>query len=77
MGWRGRHGQSSATASPSRFARATSGYAQTLEYWVAHDGASPFTWDDDVVPYRYRPTRMVGYAADRAASLAARGITPS
>jgi general stress protein 26 len=42
---------------------------ETLDHWTAHYGDSPLSWGDDVRMYRYRPTWMVGYAADRGALL--------
>lgn len=44
-------------------------WAETLEHWESHYGSSPLTWSDDVRMYRYRPSWMVGYAADRQALL--------
>jgi general stress protein 26 len=49
-------------------------WAQTLDHWTAHYGQSPLAWGDDVRLYRLRPHWMVGYAFDRAALLAKRGI---
>jgi general stress protein 26 len=49
-------------------------WAETLEHWTAHYGESPLGWGDDVRLYRFRPQWMVGYAFDRAALLAKRGI---
>ena len=46
----------------------------TLEHWTSHYGSSPLEWGDDIALYRYRPTWMVGYAADRAGLLADRGV---
>ncbi len=43
---------------------------ETLGHWTAYYGSSPLTWADEVRLYRYRPTWMVGYAADRDALLA-------
>ncbi len=42
---------------------------ETLDHWTADYGSSPLSWGDDVRMYRYRPTWMVGYAADRVALL--------
>lgn len=50
-------------------------WAGTVEHWTAHYGSSPLEWGDDVAVYRYRPHWMVGYAADRAGLLTARGVT--
>ena len=49
-------------------------WAGTLDHWTAHYGESPLGWGDDVRLYRFRPQWMVGYAFDRAALLAKRGI---
>lgn len=52
-------------------------WAPTLEHWTAHYGSSPLEWGDGpdgIAMYRYRASWMVGYAADRSALLAARGI---
>jgi general stress protein 26 len=49
-------------------------WAQTLDHWTTHYGESPFGWGDDVRLYRFRPQWMVGYAFDRAALLARRGV---
>jgi general stress protein 26 len=43
---------------------------ETLGHWTAHYGSSPLSWADEVRLYRYHPTWMVGYAADREALLA-------
>ena len=42
----------------------------TLAHWTAHYGSSPLEWGDDIAMYRYHPTWMVGYAADRGRLLA-------
>lgn len=47
-----------------------SDWAETLGHWESHYGSSPLAWSDDVRMYRYRPSWMVGYAADRQALLA-------
>jgi len=49
-------------------------WAETLDHWTAHYGGSPLDWGDDIRLYRFRPHWMVGYAFDRAALLAKRGI---
>ena len=49
-------------------------WAETLDHWTAHYGESPLGWGDDVRLYRFRPQWMVGYAFDRAALLAERGL---
>ena len=49
-------------------------WAATLEHWTAHYGGSPLEWGDDIRLYRFRPQWMVGYAFDRVALLAQRGI---
>ena len=48
---------------------------ETHGHWRAHYGSSPLEWGDEVRLYRYRPSWMVGYAADPEALLARRGIT--
>jgi general stress protein 26 len=48
-------------------------WAETLRHWTEHYGSSPLSWGE-VAMYRFRPHWMVGYAADRAALLAARGL---
>lgn len=45
-----------------------------LDHWTRHYGSSPLSWGDQIVLYRYTPTWMVGYAADREELLAARGL---
>jgi general stress protein 26 len=50
-------------------------WAETLQHWTGHYGGSPLTWGPDIRLYRYQPHWMVGYAANRAALLAARGVT--
>jgi general stress protein 26 len=49
-------------------------WAETMDHWTAHYGESPLGWGDDVRLYRFRPQWMVGYAFDRAALLAKRGV---
>jgi len=49
--------------------------AETLAHWTGHYGSSPLGWGPDVRLYRYLPTWMVGYAADRVGLLARRGVT--
>jgi general stress protein 26 len=49
-------------------------WAETLDHWTAHYGESPLGWGDDVRLYRFRPQWMVGYAFDRTALLAKRGL---
>jgi hypothetical protein len=49
-------------------------WAPTLEHWTRHYGSSPLDWGEDIALYRYHPTWMVGYAADRSALLAGRGV---
>jgi len=49
-------------------------WTDTLEHWTAHYGESPLRWGDDIRLYRFRPRWMVGYAFDRAALLAKRGV---
>jgi general stress protein 26 len=46
---------------------------ETLQHWVDHYGSSPLSWGD-VRMYRLRSSWMVGYAFDRAALLAERGL---
>ncbi|MGN6303099.1 MAG: pyridoxamine 5'-phosphate oxidase family protein [Angustibacter sp.] len=48
-------------------------WTPTIAHWTAHYGSSPLEWGDDIAMYRYHPTWMVGYAADRARLLAERG----
>ncbi|HYO39474.1 MAG TPA: pyridoxamine 5'-phosphate oxidase family protein [Nocardioidaceae bacterium] len=43
---------------------------ETVAHWTRHYGRSPLELGPDVRLYRYRPTWMVGYAADREALLA-------
>lgn len=43
---------------------------ETLAHWTRHYGGSPLDWGPDIRLYRYRPTWMVGYAADRDELLA-------
>lgn len=45
-------------------------WEETLAHWTRHYGASTLEWGPDVRLYRYRPTWMVGYAADRDRLLA-------
>ncbi len=52
-------------------------YDETLEHWTRHYGGSPLTWGPDIRVYRYLPTWMVGYAFQREALLARRGLDPS
>lgn len=47
--------------------------AETFAHWTAHYGSSPLEWGD-VTMYRLRPHFVVGYAADRAGLLTARGL---
>lgn len=47
--------------------------AETFAHWTAHYGSSPLQWGD-VTMYRLRPHFVVGYAADRMALLARRGL---
>jgi hypothetical protein len=49
-------------------------FDETLAHWTAHYGSSPLSWGDTVM-MRVIPTWMVGYASDRSALLAARGVT--
>jgi general stress protein 26 len=42
-------------------------------HWTAHYGSSPLTWGE-VVMWRFEPTWMVGYAFQREALLAERGV---
>ncbi len=52
-------------------------WAPTIEHWTQHYGSSPLEWGDgpdDIAMYRYVPSWMVGYAADRARLLADRGV---
>lgn len=51
-----------------------SAFDETLEHWTKHYGESPLSWGDTVL-MRVIPTWMVGYAGDRSALLAARGVT--
>jgi hypothetical protein len=51
------------------------GWAETLGHWSEHYGSSPLSWGEEVRLYRLRPHWMVGYAFERAALLARRGIT--
>jgi len=48
-------------------------FDETLDYWTAHYGSSPLSWGDTIV-MRVVPTWMVGYAGDRSALLASRGV---
>lgn len=48
-------------------------FDETIAHWTAHYGSSPLSWGDTVM-MRVRPTWMVGYASDRSALLAARGV---
>jgi hypothetical protein len=57
-----------------RMREADTDWAETLGHWTEHYGSSPLSWGE-VAIYRFRPHWMVGYAADRAALLAARGLT--
>src|SRR4051812_31833899 len=47
--------------------------AETEAHWTAHYGSSPYAWGD-VTMYRLRPHFAVGYASDRPALLARRGL---
>jgi general stress protein 26 len=47
--------------------------AEVDRHWTAHYGSSPLSWGD-VVMYRLDPSWMVGYAFDRDALLADRGV---
>jgi general stress protein 26 len=47
--------------------------AETEAHWTAHYGSSPYTWGD-VTMYRLRPHFALGYASDRPALLARRGL---
>jgi hypothetical protein len=47
-------------------------WSPTVAHWTAHYGSSPLEWGDDIAMYRYHPTWMVGYAAQRAQLLAER-----
>ena len=67
----------SATAGPSRCDESDPDWAETIAHWTAHYGSSPLSWGDDIRMYRYRPHWMVGYAGDRPALLAKRGLTAS
>ena len=49
-------------------------WAETLDHWTSYYGESPFGWGDDVRLYRFHPHWMVGFASDRSALLAKRGI---
>jgi hypothetical protein len=57
-----------------RMREADPDWAETLEHWTGHYGSSPLSWGE-VAMYRFRPHWMVGYAADRAGLLVARGVT--
>jgi general stress protein 26 len=48
-------------------------FDETIAHWTAHYGSSPLSWGDTVV-MRVDPTWMVGYAGNRTALLAARGV---
>jgi hypothetical protein len=48
-------------------------FDETIEHWTTHYGSSPLSWGDTIV-MRVSPTWMVGYAGDRSALLAARGV---
>lgn len=48
-------------------------FAQTLAHWTSHYGSSPLSWSDTIM-MRVDPTWMVGYAGNRRALLAARGV---
>ena len=48
--------------------------AEIDAHWTAHYGSSPYTWGD-VTMYRLRPHFALGYAADRSALLARRGLS--
>jgi len=50
------------------------GRAELLDHWTRHYDSSPFDWGDDIRLYRVVPTWAVGYAADRTALLADRGL---
>jgi general stress protein 26 len=43
-------------------------------YWTGHYGSSPLSWGD-VVMWKLEPTWMVGYAFQREALLAERGVS--
>jgi hypothetical protein len=47
---------------------------ETLGHWTRHYGGTPLAWGDDIRLYRFRPSWMVGYAFDRRALLASRGL---
>jgi general stress protein 26 len=54
-----------------------SDWQPTIEHWTQHYGSSPLEWGDhpdDIAMYRYHPTWMVGYAANRSELLAARDV---
>lgn len=59
-----------------RMAESDADWAETLNHWTNHYGSSPLTWGPDICMYRYRPHWMVGYAWQRTALLAKRGIKP-
>ena len=48
-------------------------FAETLAHWTSHYGSSPLSWGD-TIRMRVDPTWMVGYAGNRSALLAARGV---
>jgi general stress protein 26 len=47
--------------------------AEVDAHWTSHYGSSPLSWGD-VVMWRLQPTWMVGYAFQREALLAERGV---
>ena len=48
--------------------------AEVEAHLTAHYGSSPSSWGEDIVYCRVEPTWMVGYAFQRSALLAARGV---
>lgn len=52
-------------------------YTETLDHWTRHYGGSPLSWGEDIRIYRYVPSWMVGYAFQREALLAERGVPPA
>ena len=56
-----------------RIAEDDTTFAATLGYLTDFYGSSPLSWGDTAL-FRITPAWMVGYASDRAALLAARGV---
>lgn len=48
-------------------------FEETITHWTRHYGSSPLSWGDTIL-MRVDPTWMVGYAGDRSALLASRGV---